>query len=92
MIAWEEQQREGRGRWDDVIEAGDSAYASDGYGYAGATNGNGTFTGGSRNGNASAAGLDPGKGARQGACDEEEGRAEVKFKGRGSMKYRERRW
>lgn len=90
MIAWEEQQREGRGRWDDVIESGGRGYASDAH--PGGVSGNGTFAAGGRNGDAGTRGLDPSASGRVGAGDEDGGKAEVTFKGRGSMKYRERKW
>ena len=84
-ILREEAEREGRGRWEGVIED-DGGVENSGVGRRGG------------------GGYEPGREVRGGRLGERrlgagEGRlgggnegAEVKFKGRGSMKYRERRW
>ena len=88
VIRREEREREGRGRWDGVIgDEVEGGWENGGSGRMrgydagvegrGGRWGDGRLGGGGGNGNENENG--------------NEG-AEVKFKGRGSMKYRERRW
>lgn len=83
MIRREEEEREGgRGRFEGIIEDGGG-----GNGYAGGKDGE---YGGWRTENGR--GEHNGEGRLGGGGGDADAGAEVKFKGRGSMKYREKKW